>query len=112
MEAIQRQADTNGSWRAGFSWFYQHLAWFGGMTLCFCLGMGVNNGAATKEAVSSVQTTYQGKVEYHVQHEKVLASVAKTAVVACEHNAVVSLDNGAPLPEVKACPPVAAAAAK
>lgn len=108
MEAIQRQADPGGIWSAGFSWFYQHLAWFGGMALCFCLGMGVNNGSATKEAVSSVQTVYQGKVEYHVAHEAALASVAKKAVVACQHNAVVSLDNGAAAPDVRACPPVAA----
>ena len=108
MEAIQRQADPQGSLHAGFSWFYHNIAWFGGMALCFCLGMGVNNGSATHEAVSSVQTTYQGKLGYHIQHEAALASVAKKAVVACQHNAVVSLDNGAPSQEVRACPPPSA----
>lgn len=107
MEAIQRQVES-GLLKFG-SWFYHNLAWFGGMVLCFFIGMGVNNGDATKEAVTSVQSAYQGKVEYHVQHEIALAKVAKTAVVACEHNADVARDNEASPPEIKGCPAPSAA---
>lgn len=90
--------------RAG-GWVYHNLIWFAAIGLAFYVGQGVNNGEATKTAVTSVQKTYQGKVEYHVQHEKVLAKTAKTAIVACERNLGAALSNAASVQEVNGCPP-------
>jgi len=101
MQAILSQAEPSaGMWK----WLYHHLGWFAGMALCFFLGMAVNNGDATKGAVTSVQTQYQGKLAYHIQNEKVIAKTADKALSACQHNLTAALSNAAPSEQVNGCP--------
>lgn len=106
MQAVQQRVESQGLLGAAGKWFYHNLGWFGAIGLAFWIGMGVNNGEATQGAVASVQSAYQGKVQYHVQHELALAKTAKGAVVACQHNRNVALDNDGT--HVAACPPVPA----
>ena len=102
MQAILSPADPNaGVW----NWLYHHLGWFAVIGLAFFGGMAVNNGDATKGAVTSVQTQYQGKLDYHRQQEKVIAKTAATALSACQHNLDAALNNAAASEQVKGCPP-------
>lgn len=103
MQAILSSAEPNaGVW----SWFYHHIVWFFVIGLAFFGGMAVNNGDATKGAVTSVQSQYQGKLAYHVENEKVIAKTAKSAIVACNRNLGVALNNAADPSDLKGCPPV------
>lgn len=114
MQAIQSRVES-GPWSAAVNWLGHNAVWLGCIVLAFFLGAGWMNGRATNSAVHQVQATYQGKVEYHVQHEKVLEKVAKTAVVAasaCEKNLHVALANEADPQEVNKCPTVPAVAPK
>lgn len=91
MEAIQSRVES-GPWNAGVKWVGHNAPWLGAIVLAFFLGAGWMNGRATDTAVHSVQTTYQGKLQYHVQHEKVLAKTAQTATIACERNLHAALE--------------------
>lgn len=110
MQAIPSQVETTGGRSAIVVWLSHNAVWMGAVVLAFFVGMGVNNGEATKDAVSSVQTTYQGKVDYHVAHEKALVKTTKTAINACNHNLDVAADAAAAPQDLKACPPVAVVA--
>ena len=105
MQVIQSQAEMRNVLNGAFHWFSHNAVWIGGIVLAFFLGMAVNNGDATRSAIASVQTTYQGKLVYHLQHEKVLAKTVEKAMVACKHNAYVAIDNAAPSKEINRCPP-------
>lgn len=99
MQAILSRAEPSaGVW----NWLYHHLGWFAVIGLAFFGGMAVNNGDATRGAVTSVQSQYQGKLAYHVQNEKVIAKTAKTAITACEHNLTAALNSDAG--DVRGCP--------
>lgn len=105
MQAIPSQVETTGTWSAIVGWVGHNAVLLALIPFAFLLGMGVNNGEATKTAVASVQTTYQGKVDYHVQHEKALVKTTKTAISACNHNLDVAADNAAAPQDLKPCPP-------
>lgn len=109
MQAIPSRVESGGWIVATLGWFLHcpdmpRYLMFGLIGGAFFLGMGVNNGSATKEAVTSVQTQYQGKLAYHVQNEKVIAKTAKTAVDACNHNLDAAIANNADT--INNCPPV------
>lgn len=81
---------------------------FGLIGGAFFLGMGVNNGDATKQAVTSVQAQYQEKLDYHRNVEKVIAKAATKAADACNHNLDAAIANDANA--IKNCPQVPAVA--
>jgi hypothetical protein len=102
MQAIPSRVEFAG-WGA---WAYHHI-WIAGVVIvAFFLGAAWNNHDATKEAVTSVQGQYQGKVEYHIQHEKAVVSAATKALDACQRNLSAALNNDAPVQDLKGCPPV------
>jgi hypothetical protein len=107
MQAIQRLADPKNWWRRATSWASHNAIWLGAIVLAFFLGMGANNGEATKSAVADVQTSYQGKLGYHLHRETVLAKTVEKVEDACQHNAYVALDNAASPREVTGCPTIA-----
>lgn len=104
MQAIPNRAESEVGMIV--AWFSHNAVWFGAIVLAFFLGAGWQNGQATKTAVTSVQTTYQGKLDYHVQNEKVIAKAAKSAITACEHNLGAALSNDAAPEALRGCPPV------
>lgn len=109
MQAIPTRVEPDGWIISTLGWFSHcpdmpRYLMFGLILGAFSLGAAWQNGSATKDAVSSVQTQYQGKLAYHVQNEKVIAKTAKTAVDACNHNLDAALANYANV--VKNCPTV------
>lgn len=103
MQAIPSRVESEAGTIVG--WLSHNAIWLGAVLLAFFLGMAVNNGDATKGAVTSVQTQYQGKLDYHVQNEKVIAKTAKSAINACEHNLGAALSNDAAPEALRGCPP-------
>lgn len=103
MQAILSRAEPSAG---PIKWLYHNLGWFAVIGLAFFAGMAVNNGDATKGAVTSVQAQYQGKLAYHVQNEKVIAKTAKTEHDACQRNLNAAMNNATQDEEVKGCPPV------
>lgn len=111
MQAIPNRLDHSG-WVAGtINWFGNHpdmprYLVFGLIVGAFFVGEGVNNGSATKQAVTSVQTQYQGKLNYHIQNEKVIAKTVEKTVDACNRNLGAALMNSAAPQDLKNCPQV------
>lgn len=104
MQAIPSRVESEVGTIMG--WLSHNAIWIGAIILAFFLGAGWQNGQATKTAVSSVQTQYQGKLAYHVENEKAIAKTAKSAIVACNHNLGAALNSDAATQDLKGCPPV------
>lgn len=114
MQATQSRVEF-GLWNASVRWVGHNAVWLGAVVLAFSLGAAWQNGSATTAAVHSVQTAYQGKVQYHVEHEKALEKVAKTAgaeAAACEKNLSAALNSSVAPEDLKGCPPVSPGAPK
>lgn len=105
MQAIPRRVEFR-SGKVAVSWLGHNALWFGAIGAAFFLGAGWQNGQATREAITSVQTQYQGKLDFHRQNEAVIAKTAKAALDACQHNLSAALNNDASRQEIKGCPPV------
>ena len=107
MQAVPNRVEYGlaavGQWFAHTQSIPRYLM-FGMLLAAFFIGQGVNNGEATKHAVTSVQTQYQGKLAYHLKNEKVVAKAATKAADACEHNLNAALNHDAG--DVKGCPTV------
>ena len=109
MQAIPNRVESG--WLMGVAhWFGRSTNMpryqiYGMILLGTMLGAAAMNGSATKEAVTSVQTQYQGKLEYHRENEKLIAKTAATALDACRHNLDAALNNEADSHHIKGCPP-------
>lgn len=105
MQAIPNRVESGfgaiAAWFAHTPYMPRYLM-FGLILFAFFMGAAWQNGSATKEAVTSVQSQYQGKLEYHVQNEKVVAKAVAKALDACEHNLNAALNNDAG--DVRGCP--------
>lgn len=111
MQAIPSRVESGGWIMTTLGWFIHcpsmpRYLMFGLILGAFFLGAGWKNGEATKTAVTSVQSQYQGKLAFHVQNEKVIAKAAKSAITACEHNLGAALSNAANVDDLRGCPPV------
>ena len=94
--------------RSHASSFYHNIAIItailGVLVLDFFAGAAWQNGKATVQVVKSVQTQYQGKLQYHQKVEKVIAKAAKDADDACNHNLDAAIANDASI--IRNCPPL------
>lgn len=110
MQAIPSRVESGGWIMSTLNWFTHcpdmpRYLMFGLLLGAFFMGAAWQNGSATKTAVTSVQTQYQGKLAYHVQNEKVIAKTAKTALDACQKNLNAAIANDAAGRDLKGCPP-------
>lgn len=92
------------AFKAGASRLYHNIGIFGLILGAFFAGAAWQNGKATNQVVHNVQSQYQGKLDYHLKNEKLVAKSAKSAEDACQHNLDAAIANDADA--IRNCPPL------